>query len=355
MRRPRVVFLGAGHATLIALEHLGGRLDADLTLICQDAAAHYSGMVPGWIEGIYRTEEMSVGLEAFTRRLGVRFVQASATAASDGSVWCGDRRIDYDVLAINAGAVAPRDGPLHHPSVIAAKPFGGLVSGLAARMDTAASFIVVGAGPAGLEAAMALAHRRPDARVTVLERAPAILPAFPRRFAVKVTAALKANGVQLLLGAEIASVEETGLHLADGRSVESACTIAFTGAAPPPLLDAVPYALAADGFLAVDDAMISTSHSNVLAVGDVATRMRDPRPKAGVFSVRSGVPLARAVAAMVAGKRPPSVHLQRRGLVLLATGGKRAIGVRNGIVASGGWVWRLKDRFDRAFVTRFQG
>ena len=35
--------------------------------------------------------------------------------------------------------------------------------------------------------------------------------------------------------------------------------------------------------------------------------------------------------------------------------GKRAIGVRNGIVASGGWVWRLKDRFDSAFVARFQG
>jgi hypothetical protein len=46
------------------------------------------------------------------------------------------------------------------------------------------------------------------------------------------------------------------------------------------------------------------------------------------------------------------VQLQRRGLVLLSTGGRRAIGVRNGIVVEGRWVWRLKDRFDRGFIER---
>jgi len=71
--------------------------------------------------------------------------------------------------------------------------------------------------------------------------------------------------------------------------------------------------------------------------------------------VRSGPPLADAVRALVAGLEPRPVKLQRRGLILMSTGHRSAIGTRNGIVVEGRWVWRLKDHLDRSFITTLTG
>jgi len=349
----RVIFAGAGHAALIALERLARTpQDAEIVLVSDGTHTHYSGMVPGWIEGLYPDGAMSIPLAPFCAARGIRFVNARVTGADGDALHTSAGRLPFDILVLNLGAVAWRSAPLEHARVVPAKPFDALIAGLEAHAD-AVSFAIVGAGPAGLETAFALRARHPSAEIAVIEREREILRAFAARFGRRVAARLDAAGIACLTGASVAAVTDDGVTLADGRHVPAACTLAFTGPAPPPVLAAMPFARSADGFVAVDRQMRSTSHPNVLAVGDIATSEADPRPKAGVFSVRSGKPLADAVAALVAGRTPPTLSLQTRGLVLLSTGGRRAIGARNGIVAEGRWVWRLKDRFDRAFVTRF--
>lgn len=347
-----MVVVGAGHAALIALQALNARLDAEITLISAGHSAPYSGMVPGFIEGLYPLEAMMVPLPAFAARQGLRFVAAEVHEIDENVVRHDGGTIGYDILVINAGAIAARTGALESRAVVPGKPFPLLIEALQEALPRAAAFAVVGSGPAGLEVAFALRRRRPNAAITVLERAGEILPAFPSAFRRRVTRALGAAGIALRLDVRIERVEDTRVTLAGGETIRSAATLAFTGPAPPPLLERVPFERTADGFLAVDGAMRSRSHPNVLAVGDVATSVTDPRPKAGVFAVRAGLPLARAIEALVEGRAPPQVALQRRGLVLLATGGRRAIGVRNGIVVEGRLPWRLKDHLDRAFIAR---
>lgn len=46
------------------------------------------------------------------------------------------------------------------------------------------------------------------------------------------------------------------------------------------------------GFVRIDECLRAEGWDNVFAVGDVATSAIHPRPKAGVYAVRQGPPLA---------------------------------------------------------------
>ena len=356
----RIVLAGAGHATMVALTALGtSPRGTTVTLVSRGDSAHYSGMVPGWIEGIYPTGAMSIPLAPFAASSGVQLVSGEITGADAGSLFLADgRAVAYDTLVVNAGSETRLPPPLDHPAVVPAKPFEALMAGLEAQLAVAPSFAVVGGGVAGCEIALAVAARRPDAAVTLIERAPQLLAGHPPSFASAVRRALAARGVVLRLGVSVSALEAGALGVSavkvGAEWIAAATVVAVTGPAPPAWLAATPFRRTVDGFLAVDAAMRSISHPHVLAVGDAATRPDDPRPKAGVFSVRAGPPLAEALGRIAAGAEPAPVHLQRHALVLLATGERRAIGTRNGVTLQGRWVWWLKDRLDRAFVERLR-
>ena len=65
-----------------------------------------------------------------------------------------------------------------------------------------------------------------------------------------------------------------------------------TSAAPQPWLRDTGLELDEHGFISVDDDLRSSNTTNVFATGDVATMKNYWRPKAGVFAVRQGPPLA---------------------------------------------------------------
>ena len=129
--RPRIVFVGAGHASLIALNRLAPLTGADVTLVSAGPAAHYSGMVPGWIEGLYEMAGMTVPLAAFARRVGARFLDARLLGADAATVHLSTGELAYDILILNIGAVATL--PLADTPLIPAKPFPRLVAGLGPR------------------------------------------------------------------------------------------------------------------------------------------------------------------------------------------------------------------------------
>lgn len=107
------------------------------------------------------------------------------------------------------------------------------------------------------------------------------------------------------------------------------------------------------GFVRVDAHLRSVSHPEVHAVGDCAAWAR-PLPKAGVYAVRMGSALVRNLRAALGDGDARPYRPQRRYLALLATADGQAIGSWGAFSAQGRWLWRWKDRIDRAFIARFQ-
>jgi selenide,water dikinase len=190
--------------------------------------------------------------------------------------------------------------------------------------------------------------------VALVGDARGLLPQLAARAGRLAERRLRARGVALHLGQRVIRCDAGGLELADGRRVEADAVVWATGSAAPRWLAATGLACDADGYVAVDDTLRSLSHPAIFAAGDCASMVAHPRPRSGVIAVRQGPPLARNLAAVLAGGKPTPFVPQRQALAILATGGRRAIATRGGWAIEGGWVWRWKDHLDRAFMARYR-
>ena len=361
----RVLLLGGGHAHLQVLRALAAEAmpAAELTLLTPFAQLTYSGMVPGFVAGHYTLEQCVVPLAPMAARAQVAMRQGAATQIdlaarrvrlADGS------ELPYDVLSLDTGATVDRDtipGAREHglfvrPIEVFAELWGRLLELAAQR---ALCVVVVGGGAAGVELAMAIGHRLgAAAHVSLVMGGAGPLPSHPAAVQRRALRALKRRGITVLEDA-CAEVSATQVLLTRGARVAcDAAVIALGASAPPWLLD-TGLALDERGFVATGPTLQSSSHPEVFAAGDVATRADAPHPKSGVYAVRAGAPLALNLRRFVAGGQLVPYPPQRRALNLLACGDRHAIASWGALSAEGGWVWRWKDHIDRDFIRKHGG
>ncbi|OBZ95770.1 ferredoxin reductase [Pararhizobium polonicum] len=128
---------------------------------------------------------------------------------------------------------------------------------------------IIGGGFIGLE--LAATARKLGARVTLLEGLPRILTrGVPEEIAAVVAARHRAEGVEIICGAKIRSLEESRdeakIQLEDGRTIAADMIVVGIGAMPN-------VELARDSGLAIDngiavDAYLRTSAADIFAAGD---------------------------------------------------------------------------------------
>lgn len=85
----------------------------------------------------------------------------------------------------------------------------------------------------------------------------------------------------------------------------------------------------------------------------MATSVCDPRPKAGVFAVRQGPPLAENLRRFLTGQALKPFRPQKDFLGIITAGDRSAVATRGSIAISGDWLWTWKDQIDRKFMRNF--
>lgn len=357
----KLLLLGGGHAHVHVLKSLIEKpiTGVEVTLVSPFARQVYSGMLPGWVAGHYTIEECVIPLTPLVQKAGVTLLQTAAVGLdlNRNVVRCDDgSEVPFDVLSIDTGPIANVDGiPGANENAITIRPIERFIesmtemkSQIAARRDT--SVVFIGAGAGGIELVLAMRHAfGARANLTVVSAANTL----PGAVGPRIARHLQEHGVRLLANEAAARIAPRAVLLESAKVLDADFIIVATGTAAAAWPRQAGLATDARGFLSVNDYLQSTSHSNVFAAGDCATMVNYVRPKSGVYAVRAGPPLNENLRRALRGEALKPYTPQARSLYLISTGSKHAIASWGDWTIEGDWVWRWKDRIDRAFMRKY--
>ena len=166
-----LVLVGGGHAHVTVLKQFAMKPVPGLriTLITRDIHTPYSGMLPGYVAGLYEYDDCHIDLGPLARFAGARLYHSEVDGIDleNKQVFARKRpAISYDVLSLNIGS---RPNSIDIPGVdefaIAAKPIERFLSkwhNLIKRVRTSTGqfqVLIVGGGAGGVELALSTQHR----------------------------------------------------------------------------------------------------------------------------------------------------------------------------------------------------
>ena len=359
-----LVLVGGGHAQVAVLKDLAMRPLAGLrvTLISRDIMTPYSGMLPGYLEGIYDSHEIVIDLSHLARIANARFVAASIEAIDPNSKTVaieGRPPLSYDILSVNIGSATDLlaiEGAEKHALPI--KPISTLLGRLEPILSAGKGqkIAVIGGGAAGVETALSL-HQRllgKGCSISLIHRGKRLTPEYPALASLLLKRELRAKGIEVILEKEVKKIGAKNLTLDDGSKIDCDLPLIVTAGAPPQWLKTSGLTLDDNGFIAIKRTLQSLNHKEVFASGDIATLTCDARPKAGVFAVRAGKILAHNLRHVLTDKKLKDWYPQKRYLALIGTGNKKAMAVHGRFTLPTtrlGWIW--KEYIDRKFMNRF--
>jgi NADH dehydrogenase len=339
--RKRVVIIGGGFAGVAATRALR-RADVDVVLI--DRRNHYifqpllyqvatAVLSPAEIAAPIRQLEvkqrnLSVLLAEVT---GVDVASRMIEASSPG---VGVHKIAYDYLVVAAGArpsyfghdefaqFAPGLKNLRDAETIRAKILGAfeLVATTEDESERARqmTFVLVGAGPTGVELAASLAqmvrvtlrgnfrHIDPaQASIILLDAGRRVLPTFAESLSRRVTRRLTKLGVKVLTGVKVESVDADGV-VAGGNRIPSATVLWTAGVAASPIPKMLGSKTDRAGRALVDPFLKVVDAPGIFVVGDAASVMQkneQPVPGVAQAAIQEGHYVGRLIAKELKGRK----------------------------------------------------
>jgi selenide,water dikinase len=366
-----LVLVGGGHAHVHVLKSFGMKPmpGVRLTLIGRDIETPYSGMIPGFVAGTYSFDECHIDLARLAAWTGARLIHAEATGldVANRRVLLKDRPpVSYDLLSIDVGSspsLKAIPGAAEHATSV--KPIAELGHRWLVFLERMKKWrgplriAVIGGGAGGVELALAIDHRlrqvATGAEISVtLATKDEILAGQAVAARQKMRTIFQRRGVRLLENAATTHIERGVVHLETGQRLDVDDAFVVTEASAAKWFAETGLPLDARGFFAVEPTLRSSGDERIFAVGDCATVLAHPRPKAGVFAVRQGPPLAENLRRALLGQALKPFTPQSRYLSIIGTGDGHAVATRGSWAIEGAWVWRWKDHIDRKWMRMYR-
>jgi NADH dehydrogenase len=180
------------------------------------------------------------------------------------------------------------------------------------------TFVLVGAGPTGVELAGALVmlvqtslrseFRRIDplsARIVLIDTSPRVLGSFSDDLSAAARRRLERLGVEVRLGHRVDHIDGDGVIVA-GERIASRTVVWTAGVAPSPAGKWLAVATDRAGRVEVQPDLSVPGHPEIFVIGDTAVLQQDGRPLPGVAQVamQQGRYAGRLIGARVSGKAP---------------------------------------------------
>ncbi len=369
--QPRVVIIGAGFAGLAVAKALG---DQPVQVTVLDRTNHHlfqpllyqvatAGLSPANIAQPVR------GILRQYKNIEVLMADVTGFDLEKKLVLAGERSVPFDYLIVATGA---RHSYFGHPEWEQFAP--GLktledaldirrrlllafekaeVTSDPVERERLMTFVIVGAGPTGVEMAGAISeiaretmlrdfrHIDPrEARIILLDAADRVLPVFDAELSRKAEEQLRHLKVRVQLGVSVQDINAEGVSTKDSF-IHARTVIWAAGNAASPLVKALPGTFDRAGRIQITEALNLPDAPCIYVIGDTALSLgKDNKPLPGVSPValQQGAHAARNILAQIEGKPLKPFAYWNRGS-MATIGRHRAVADVNFAKFSGTLAW----------------
>jgi NADH dehydrogenase FAD-containing subunit len=342
MSQPRIIIVGAGFGGLAAAKALK-KTPAEILLIDRTNHHLFQPLLYQVATSVLTPSQIATPIRSVLRNQKNTTVIMGEVTGVDKDQKCvivsdADRQnvpIAYDYLILATGATHSYFG--HNEFAEYAPGLKSLADAEAARnkilqaFETAEAeedaarhqdlltFILVGAGPTGVEMAGALAifvrstlksdFRRIDpaaARIVLVDMAPKVLGPFSDSLSKAAKQRLENLGVEVRLGHSVDQIDAGGIVIA-GERIASATVIWTAGVAPSPAGKWLNVETDRAGRVRIQKDLTVPGHPEILVVGDTASLDQNGKPLAGVAQVamQQGRYAGKLIHKRIVGSPPP--------------------------------------------------
>ena len=339
-QKPRIVIVGGGFAGLAAARALR-HADAEVILIDRRNHHIFQPLLYQVATAVLSPAEIAAPirqLEATQQNLSVLLAEVTGVDVAFRTIEAsapgvGVRKIGFDYLVVATGMRpsyfghdefaqhAPGLKSLNDAETIRAKILSAfeLAEAIEDESERARqmTFVLVGAGPTGVELAASLAQmvrttlrgnfRRIDpakAVIILLDAGKRVLPTFAESLSRRVTRHLEKLGVTVTTDVKVETVDEQGV-IAGGKRIPSATVLWTAGVAASPIPKMLSTKTDRAGRAVVDPFLKVVDVPGTFVVGDAASVMQNDHPVPGVAqaAIQEGRYVGRQIAKELKGRK----------------------------------------------------
>jgi NADH dehydrogenase len=341
-KRPHVVIIGGGFAGIAVAKELG-HCEADVAIIDRRNHHIFQPLLYQVATAVLAPSDVAAPIRQLSARqknvsvllaevVGVDLASRTVEIKYPGA---GDKRVAFDYLVVAAGVQSSYFGhdefAKYAPCLKNITDAQAIRSKILSAYELAEStddederrrlmtFVLVGAGPTGVELAASIAQmatttlranfRRIDPATTsivLLDGAKRVLPSFAESSSLKAAQRLAQLGVKVITSAMVEHIDDQGVTVG-GKRIEGGTVLWTAGVSPSPIVKMLGTTTDRAGRACVGPFLNLAHAGGVFVVGDAATLIQDGRPLPGVaqVAIQQGQYVGGFIAREIGGGKPP--------------------------------------------------